>query len=511
MHQDPFLATYVTDDSIVAENRFPQARPDLTPPPAWESARALLPKPFWQSHDDTIACYWRVWELAWQNLMAPKPDSGFIAPFVDTAFNGCLFLWDSVFILEYGRYARRAFDFQRTLDNFYGRQHRDGFICREINWSTGQERYHRFDPVSTGPNVLAWSEWNHWLTLGDEERLAAVFPALVGFHRWMRFYRTWPDRTYWSSGWGCGMDNQPRMLPWPEGNTCFHHGFLSWIDATAQALLSARLLARMADILKRPEVATDMRREADLLATVVHRTLWNERLHAYVDRLRDGTKSDMVGVGGFWMLLDEQLPAERLAGMVALLKDPAHFKRPHMVPSLSAAHPSYDKTGGYWLGSVWPPTNLMVLRGLHLQRHDDLAFTIACNHVDNVTKVFTKTKTVWENYAPEQAASGKPAKGDFTGWGGLGPVAVLMESVFGLRPDVPAGRLLWDVRLTDAHGVEDYPFGRKGLLALNVGSRASASDEPKVSITSNIALSVTLRWEGGTRDIAVAPSVSGRA
>jgi hypothetical protein len=153
----------------------------------------------------------------------------------------------------------------------------------------------------------------------------------------------------------------------------------------------------------------------------------------------------------------------------------------------------------------------MVLRGLHLQRHDDLAFTIARNHVDNVTKVFAKTKTVWENYAPEQAASGKPAKGDFTGWGGLGPVAVLMESVFGLRPDVPAGRLLWDVRLTDAHGVEDYPFGRKGLLALNVGSRASASDEPKVSITSNIALSVTLRWAGGTRDIAVAPSVSGRA
>ena len=202
MHQDPFYPAYVTDDPIVVENRFPQQTPVFTEPPSWEDSRALLPQPFWTGHDEAIRCYWRVWELAWKNLMAPKPDTGFVSPFIDTAFNGCLFLWDSVFILEYGRYARNAFDFQQTLDNFYHHQHKDGFICREINWSTGQDRYQRFDPVSTGPNVLAWSEWNHWKVFGDKERLARVFPAIVGYHRWLRFYRTWPDRTYWSSGWG---------------------------------------------------------------------------------------------------------------------------------------------------------------------------------------------------------------------------------------------------------------------------------------------------------------------
>ena len=47
------------------------------------------------------------------------------------------------------------------------------------------------------------------------------------------------------------------------------------------------------------------------------------------------------------------------------------------------------------------------------------ARTIALNHVDNVLQVFQKTGTVWENYAPESAAPGEPAKPDFVGWTGL--------------------------------------------------------------------------------------------
>ena len=505
MHQDPFYPAYVTDDPIVVENRFPQQTPVFTEPPSWEDSRALLPQPFWTGHDEAIRCYWRVWELAWKNLMAPKPDTGFVSPFIDTAFNGCLFLWDSVFILEYGRYARNAFDFQQTLDNFYHHQHKDGFICREINWSTGQDRYQRFDPVSTGPNVLAWSEWNHWKVFGDKERLARVFPAIVGYHRWLRFYRTWPDRTYWSSGWGCGMDNQPRLKPWPEGNVCFHHGFLSWIDATAQALFSTQILADMADILERPEVAKDMREEAEFLKPALDQGFWNDDLGIYVDRERDGKLSEMVGVGGFWMLFDQDLAPDRLERMCALLNDLKHFNRPHRVPTLSASHPEYTFTGGYWNGGVWPPTNLMVIRGLHLQGKNDLAYEIARNHLDNVVTVFEETITVWENYAPEKASPGQPAKKDFTGWSGLAPVTVLLESVFGLRPDVPSRSLLWDVRLTDEHGVNSYPFGVDGLLSLKVARRSDPSEEPVLEVISNVELTLEVRWAGGSRVIQVKP------
>ncbi|WP_414632104.1 hypothetical protein, partial [Acetomicrobium sp. UBA5826] len=33
-----------------------------------------------------------------------------------------------------------------------------------------------------------------------------------------------------------------------------------------------------------------------------------------------------------------------------------------MVPSLSADDLQYNPNGDYWRGSVWPPTNYMILR-----------------------------------------------------------------------------------------------------------------------------------------------------
>ena len=76
---------------------------------------------------------------------------------IDPAFNDCVFMWDSCFMTLFGRYGARAFPFVRTLDNFYAKQHVDGFICREIGRALGDDRFPRFDPSSTGPNVMAWA------------------------------------------------------------------------------------------------------------------------------------------------------------------------------------------------------------------------------------------------------------------------------------------------------------------------------------------------------------------
>ena len=171
--------------------------------------------------------------------------SGFVARFIDPAFNDCIFLWDSCFMTLFGRYGARAFPFIRTLDNFYAKQHPDGFICREIGRAQGDDRFPRFDPSSTGPNVLAWAEWEHYRNFGDADRLARVFPVLRAYHQWLRAYRTWPDGTYWSTGWGSGMDNQPRVpTGTPYSDPERYHGRMTWVDVSLQQLLSARLLRR---------------------------------------------------------------------------------------------------------------------------------------------------------------------------------------------------------------------------------------------------------------------------
>jgi hypothetical protein len=503
---DGYIDTHLRDP-LVDENSFLRIPGEDAPPPSFEDALASLPQPFWEGHEDTIACYRGAWELAFANLRRPEPESGFVASFIDTAFNDCLFMWDSAFILLFARYGRRAFDFQRTLDNLYASQHPDGFICREVSTFDGRDRFERFDAASTGPNVMPWTEWEHYGDTADRERLGRVFPVLVSYHRWLRRHRTWRDGTYWTSGLGSGMDNQPRFqgreggAGWPERLT--YHGHAVWIDTCLQQVLSADLLLQMADALGRLHEVADLRDERDLLSLTINERLWNEETAFYHDELADGTLSDVQTVGAFWALLADVVPQERISSFVGHLEDPERFGRPHRVPSLSADHPEYDPDGGYWLGGVWPPTNYMVLRGLDRAGHQDLAHEISREDLDNIVQVFQETGTLWENYAPEFAAQGNRAKDDFVGWSGLAPIAGLFEYVMGLRADAPAGRLLWDVRLLERHGISGYPFGKDGLLDLSCATRSSTTEEPEIQVSSTVPLELVIRWNGGEKIVTV--------
>ncbi|HRR06713.1 MAG TPA: trehalase family glycosidase, partial [Victivallales bacterium] len=415
---------YVIKNKWVDENKFISMEPERTNLPSFNEVKNLLPKPFLNRNSIAIDCYWKVWEIAFKNLKPATQENGFIANYIDTAFNNYIFMWDSVFILMFGKYGRRAFNFQRTLDNFYCKQEADGYISREIHNDTGVYRWEAYDPVSTGPNIMHWSEFEHYLNYADKKRLEMIFPPLVAYHEWTRLFRSWPDGSYWNTGYGCGMDNQPRLKDDNLQMQNAHHGFLSWIDANFQALFSAKNLLKIAEILGRKDEVKFLEIEAEFLQQFINEKMWNEKESFYFDRYRDGTLNSVKSVGAFWGLIADAVPEERLDTFISNLKDEKQFNRPHRVPSINANHPAYKSDGGYWLGSVWPPTNYMILRGLTKIGEDDLAFEIAENHLKNVWAVFKKYGTVFENYSPEFEEPGKPAMKDFVGWGGVPPIAV---------------------------------------------------------------------------------------
>jgi glycogen debranching enzyme len=255
---------------------------------------------------------------------------------------------------------------------------------------------------------------------------------------------------------------------------------------------TADLLLHMAEALGRSEEVADLREERDQLSATVNGRLWNEQSGFYHDELADGSLSGVRTIGAYWALLAGMVPPERIAPFVGHLEDPEGFGSPHRVPSLSVDHPEYDPEGGYWLGGVWPPTNYMVLRGLDRTGYNTLAHEISREDLDHVVKVYGDTGTLWENYAPKHPKQGNRAKGDFVGWSGLAPIAGLLEYVMGLRADAPSGRLLWDVRLLEAHGVRDYPFGRDGVLDLSCAARRSATQEPEVQVSSTVPVELVV-------------------
>jgi hypothetical protein len=460
--------------------------------PTYADARPLLPAPYWEHHDNEIATYWKVWEFAFdQKLRKATPQNRFVSDFNATAFNDGTFLWDSAFITLFGRYGRRAWHFQGTLDNFYAKQHPDGFICREIRESDGEDRFQRFDPAATGPNVFAWAEWEYFLHTGDRERLARIFAPIAAYTQWFRLNRTWPDGSYWGTGWATGMDNQPRI---PHGrHEWYEHCHQTWVDTCMQAVLADRLLVRIAQEIGREADAAEFAAEADTLTAWINQHLWSETTGYYHDRRRDGSLiTEVKTIGAYWALLADVVPPERLAPFLAHLEDPAVFHRAHRCPSLSADSIEYNPDGGYWKGAVWPPTNYMLLRGLHAVNRPDLAAAIGRNHVDNVAAAFVTTGTLWENYAPDFAGAGRSTP-DFVGWTGLPPVAVLLEEVFGLQ-SLGTHHLLWDIRLTEAHGVERYPLGPDITVDLHCAARTSPEQPPVVTVKTPPQVNVEIRW-----------------
>ncbi|MBN2659091.1 MAG: hypothetical protein JXR86_18695 [Spirochaetales bacterium] len=485
------------EEKLVRDNVYIGKRPETADLPDFSTMRDKLPAPFWQGHESVISCYWKTWELAFSNLRNPDESTRFISPFIDTAFNGNLFLWDSVFILMFGKYGRRVFNFQQTLDNFYSHQHSDGYICREIRERDSLEMFERFDPSSTGPNLFGWSEWEYYLISRDKKRLGNIFPVLLAYSRWFRKHRTWQNGSYWSSGWGCGMDNQPRM---EEKYNCeFDHGHMSWIDTTLQQIFNNRILIHMALVLGREGELEEEKKEIAELSAFVNRNMWDGASKFYFDRRRDGSLSGVKTIGAYWALLAEALPSSELDGFLSHLESRQEFNRPHMIPALSADNREYCEKGGYSNGGVWSPTNYMVLRGLSLYGRNGMAHRIGLNHLEKVVETYIKTGTLWENYAPEDRSPGQPARPDFVGWTGLSSVSILFEYVFGIRTS-PDGTLLWDVRLMEKHGVYSFPFGEE-LIDLECAERSTEKEEPVIKLHSRGRLTLRVRWSGGEKTV----------
>ena len=484
---------------LVGENSFLSIPADTTPLPTFGEIRKKLPVPVWEGHETYVNAYYKAWEIAFRNLRAPAPDTGFVSNFIDAAFNNHIFMWDSCFMLMFGKYADRLFRFQGTLDNFYSHQHKDGFICRAISEEKGTDRFTRWDPSATGPEVMPWCEWEYYLNLGDRERLAKVFPPLMAYHRWMREHLTWQDGSYFSTGWGCGMDNLPRLRP--EYHTAFSHGHMTWVDSCMQEYLSCDVLLQMSQILGRSEFFDELRQEQELLDRIINTELWDEETGFYYDRQRDGQRNTVRHVGAFWGLLAGCAREERAARLISYLENEREFKTPTRVPALSRSHEKYSPLGQYWCGGVWAPTTYMVLKGLDRHGRYALSHEIGAEYLASVVDVYRESDTFFENYAPEPV-NGKPAQGniagrDFVGWTGLAPISVLFEYVFGIKATAHKAQIEWHVELLERHGIEGYPFGKDGTLSLLCEARDSADETPRITLKSNVPVTLTVIWGKG--------------
>jgi glycogen debranching enzyme len=243
------------------------------------------------------------------------------------------------------------------------------------------------------------------------------------------------------------------------------------------------------------------RRDAEELVTLINRHMWDPQRKFYFDLTAKGERAPVKSIAAFWAMLAQVASKSQAEALVAELENPATFKTVHRVPTLAANEPGFDPNGGYWVGAVWAPTDKMVMAGLENYGYADLAREIALNHLRNVIAVFKETGTLWENYAPQQVAHGEPAKGDFVGWSGIGPIAFFIEYAIGIRADATRNRITWDIRSPERVGVERLWFGGKTVSL--VCEKADASGTRTVTVKSDGAFDLAVTSQGKTKTVQV--------
>lgn len=495
---------------------FPKKTYVPAPLPEFADSRDQLPAPVLDGNPEWVDMYWRCWEIAFRGLKQPPPGSPLVANWLDEAFSANIFQWDTIFMMLFARYAHPVFPAIESLDNFYCRQLPSGFIGREIRESDGRLVHFDFDGglfAETGwknavnPPLFGWAEVASWRLTGDASRFELVIPVLERYAEWLdrdgdpaaadweangRRSAGTAHGLYWNTPLGSGMDNTPRPAERGSG----------WVEMSAQMVMLFDHLALMCETVGDGEKAARYRARARDIAERINAWCWDEADGFYYDVRADGTRFRKKTSGGFWPLLAGVASEGQAARLVAHLENPDAFWRPIVFPTLAADEPEYRSDGGYWLGGVWAPTNVMIIKGLERYGYEDLAAQATERYLAGMHAVFADSGTVYENYAPDHLMPGRPAKADFVGWSGCGPIQLLLEQVMGLRPDAAGGALTWRLRRTDRHGVQRLVIG-DAHVSLACAERSDSASAATLTVESSAPLRLRVIHPAGTRDITV--------
>jgi len=503
------------------ENYFKTVTYTPAPIPLFEETKGRLPSPIFDENPLYVRMYWKTWELAFRNFHEPAPKSGFVSQFIDAAFNQNIFLWDTCFLTMFCNYAHHLVPGIGSLDNFYAKQHDDGEICREINRRTGIDfdewvnreghdlfsRWGKYtvtyvDREAPEPKplltldalnhpIMAWAEWESLRITGDHTRVERIYGPLVRYYRALQRYIRQGNGLYmtdWAS-----MDNSPRNPFLERGGTA--------VDISSEMVMFGNQLAGFADLLGKKKEAATFRKEAARTAGLIREMMWNPDEEFFYDLRLNGERSPIKTIASYWTLLAGVASPEQADALAAELNNPNTFGRTHRVPTLAADQPGYDRYGGYWQGSVWAPTETMVIRGLERYGMNELAHEIAMEHLMQIGAVFENTGTVWENYSADTVVQGRPAKPDFVGWTGIGPILYLVEFAIGIKADALQNRIDWNVTSPLRVGIQKFWFGDKtvDLLCDPAGEDGTRT----LRVSSSRPFTLVVQWRGKRTKIDV--------
>ncbi len=376
--------------------------------------------------------------------------------------------FDACFSTFFLVYSNRIYPVLSLLDNFYSKQEDSGAIRGEYGQKDGKPIRSKGNPKGVLPPLFAWAEFNIYHKLGVKKRIREVLPVLERYYEWIETTFRKENGLYSVPLAATMMDNSPR------------DGMHYPIDFNSQMALAALYMSELADIINDKDTNYKYKKAYFSLKTKINTLMWDERDGFYFDLDSKEKRLKVKTVASFWPLIAEIPNEARGEQVIEHLVDPREFGIENPFPTLAVKDKHYDPIGMGFRGSVYPPFDYMIIKGLEKYKRHDLAREFAIRHIyhvlDGLYPNTGKKGSLYEAYAPHTEGPAKwPGKKGFPRtmflpYTALTTISLMLENIIGLNISLPRKTVNWTIPTLEHMGIEDLALKRNLISILNAKS-----------------------------------------
>ena len=417
---------------------------------------------------DFVDIYDKTWNWLADYWIDPKdgsvsPEGYFIYP-----QNGELILdqFESIFSSFFLVYSNRNYPANKNLDYFYERQEENGAIRWKYDVKTNKPITDRSNPEGVGMPLFAWAEFNLYHKSANKRRIKEIMPVLQKYMDWLERTFKQPNGLYSVPIAATTMFNSPRK-------DAFYP-----IDFNCAVAINAAHMSALGDILNDKDLGFQYKKMYFSLKTRINSLMWDNDTGFYHDLDKEEKRLPQKTIAGFWPLLAELPNADKADTLIAHLSNPKTFGTDHPFPTLSADSPDFKEKGEGFCGSVYPPFDFMVIKGLEKYQRYAFARECAIRHLyfilEGLSPIDTKKKgDLYEAYLPcQEGPASLTRKPDFPKkrylhYVGLSTIALMIENVIGLNISLPRKTVDWIIPNLEIMGIEKLSLKRNLITILS--------------------------------------------
>ncbi len=417
---------------------------------------------------DFVDIYDKTWTWIQDFWTDPKTGENSTDGYFIYPQNGLLHLdqFEAVFSSFFLVYSNRNYPANQNIDYFYERQEENGAIRWKYDINTNTPVVDPSNPEGIGLPLFAWAEFNLFHKSANKRRVKDVMPVLQKYMDWIDKTFKQPNGLYAVPAVACGMYNAPR-------NNAYYP-----IDFNAALAVNAMYMAALGDILNDKDLNFQYKRMYFSLKTRINSMMWNNETSFYHDLNQAGEQLPQKTIAGFWPLLAEMPNEDRASQLIAHLSNPDTFGTDHPFPSLSADSPDFTEQGDGFRGSVFPPFNFMVIKGLEKYQRWDLARECSIRHLYYMLDgMFPNNPDIkgdlWDAYLPcKEGIAVSDTNPQFPRkrclhYAGLSTIALMIENVIGLAISLPRKTVDWIIPNLEIMGIENLSLKRNLITILS--------------------------------------------